>query len=140
MTYEKTNKEKSDKEKTDKEKTDKEKSGREIMKKRIPFIQILMCSMVIFLFIGLMGCSKKEDTGNETANITENSSGELSDGENVQITEATETEKNETEKSELAGSDIEDSVTISPTENDDAGSDAEGIANSTEIQETVTYY
>ena len=113
-----------------------------MMKKRISFIQILMCSMVLFLFIGLMGCSKKEDTGNETENITENSSGELSDSENIQITEATETEKTETEKSELAGSDIEDTVTISPTENDNAGSDEEGIADSTEMQETqetVTY-
>lgn len=104
------------------------------MKKRIPFIQILMCSMIIFLFIGLMGCSKKEDVGNETDNITENSSGELSDGENLKITEDAETEK-----TELAGSDIEDTVTVSPTVNDNAGSDGEGIANSTEIQETVTY-
>lgn len=104
------------------------------MKKRIPFIQILMCSMMIFLFIGLMGCSKKEDVGNETDNITENSSGELSDGEDLKITEDAETEK-----TELAGSDIEDTVTVSPTVNDNAGSDGEGIANSTEIQETVTY-
>ena len=81
MTYEKKNKEKSDK-----EKTDKEKSGREIMKKRISFIQILMCSMVIFLFIGLMGCSKKEDIGNETENITENST-EISEEKGNQCAE-----------------------------------------------------
>ncbi|MBO5452047.1 MAG: N-acetylmuramoyl-L-alanine amidase [Lachnospiraceae bacterium] len=82
-----------------------------------------------------MGCSKKEDIENKT----ENSGSELSDSENIQITE---TEETETEETELAGSDIEDTVTISPTENDNAGLDTEGIAGSTEIQksqETVTY-
>ena len=113
-----------------------------MMRKRMPFIQILMCSMIIFLFIGIVGCSKKEDGGNNTDNITENDGSELSDGENIKITEEAGAEKTETEESELAGSDIEDTVTVSPvppTENDNAGSDAEGIANSTEIQETVTY-
>ena len=38
-----------------------EKGREKMMKKRNSFIQILMCSMVLFLFIGLMGCSKKED-------------------------------------------------------------------------------
>lgn len=104
------------------------------MKKRIHLI-LLMCSMMIFLCVGLMGCSKKEDIENKI----ENSGSELSDSENIQITEAEETE---TEETELAGSDIEDTVTISTTENDNAGLDTEGIANSTEIQkpqETVTY-
>ena len=104
------------------------------MKKRIHLI-LLMCSMMLFLCIGLMGCSKKEDIENKI----ENSGSELSDSENIQITEA---EENETEETELAGSDIEDTVTISTTENDNAGLDTEGIANSTEIQkpqETVTY-
>lgn len=104
------------------------------MKKRIHLI-LLMCSMMIFLCVGLMGCSKKEDIENKT----ENSGSELSDSENIQITETEETEMEETE---LAGSDIEDTVTISPTENDNAGLDTEGIAGSTEIQksqETVTY-
>lgn len=104
------------------------------MKKRIHLI-LLMCSMMIFLCVGLMGCSKKEDIENKT----ENSGSELSDSENIQITE---TEETETEETELAGSDIEDTVTISPTENDNAGLDTEGIAGSTEIQksqETVTY-
>ena len=117
-----------------------EKGGEKMMKKRIFFIQILMCSMVLFLFIGLMGCSKKEDGGNNTDNITENNGSELSDSENIKITEEAGAEK--TEESELAGSDIEDTVTISPTENDNAGSDEEGIADSTEMQETqetVTY-
>lgn len=104
------------------------------MKKRIHLI-LLMCSMMIFLCVGLMGCSKKEDIENKI----ENSGSELSDSENIQITEAEETE---TEETELAGSDIEDTVTISTTENDNAGLDTEGIANRTEIQkpqETVTY-
>ncbi|MDD6656803.1 MAG: N-acetylmuramoyl-L-alanine amidase [Lachnospiraceae bacterium] len=104
------------------------------MKKRIHLI-LLMCSMMIFLCVGLMGCSKKEDIENKT----ENSGSELSDSENIQITEAEETE---TEETELAGSDIEDTVTVSPTENDNAGSGAEGIVDSTEIQktqETFTY-
>lgn len=104
------------------------------MKKRIHLI-LLMCSMMIFLCVGLMGCSKKEDIENKT----ENSGSELSDSENIQITEAEETE---TEETELAGSDIEDTVTVFPTENDNAGSGAEGIVDSTEIQktqETFTY-
>lgn len=104
------------------------------MKKRIHLI-LLMCSMMIFLCVGLMGCSKMEDIENKI----ENSGSELSDSENMQITEAEETE---TEETELAGSDIEDTVTISTTENDNAGLDTEGIANRTEIQkpqETVTY-
>lgn len=104
------------------------------MKKRI-YLILLMCSMMIFLCVGIMGCSKKEDIENKT----ENSGNELSDSENIQIAEA---EEIETEETELAGSDIEDTVTISPTENDNAELDTEGIANSTEIQkpqETVTY-
>lgn len=100
------------------------------MKKRIPFIQILMCGMMIFLFTGLMGCSKKEDVENKT----ENSGSELSGSENIQTTE--------TEETGTAESDIEDTVIVSSTENENTELDAEGIPNSTEEQkpqETVTY-
>ena len=38
-----------------------EKGREKMMRKRMPFIQILMCSMIIFLFIGIVGCSKKEN-------------------------------------------------------------------------------
>lgn len=94
------------------------------MKKRIYLIQLLMYSMMIFLCIGLGGCSPK----NDIENIVEDSGKESStDGYDLQMTE--------TENIGLSGNDIEDTVTIFPTGNENEAIDNQSFQNDAETQE-----
>ena len=101
------------------------------MKKRTHLIQLFMCCMMIFLCIGLLGCSQKKDI--------EEIAGDSSD---VSSINSNNPQMTETEKIGMSENDIEDTVTIFPTGDDNEELNNNSFQNGVEtqeVQENVSY-